>query len=230
MKSPSIYMIVLIGVASAICYFFLNISASETTAPVAHRISPELHSGGMRPAAAVPAALQPLREAAAPQPGEGPAASLPQESEAVRDSGKRWAVSNLSSEARFSIRYHQDKIAEYLPYMEGKDRYDDDARYGRAARVVALYSAMVIMAAEGQAIPSDLYVGLSPDEMATLKQDSTSTVYNNGLYYPISRSRFGIYYQIKDLLRSHSDSIPMQDVPFEQVAALAHEAMAFRLD
>jgi hypothetical protein len=186
--------------------------------------------GDTSPAAVVPVSNPSARDDAAPSESEFSAVAPPQEDAESTNVGKRWAVSNLSAEARFCIEYHQAKIGEYLPFLEGKESYDDEARYGRSARVVALYSAMVIMAAEGQAIPSDTYKALSREEMAIIKHESSITMHNNGLYFPISRGRFGVYYQIRDLLRSHSDVVPVKELTLDQIVAFAHEAMAYQLE
>ena len=92
-----------------------------------------------------------------------------------------------------------------------------------------MYSAVVIMAAEGQAIPSDDYKALSREEMASIDQGGSFTMYNNGHYFPISRGKFGVFYQIKSLLRLHSDHVPVKELPFDQIVASAREAMAYQV-
>jgi hypothetical protein len=228
-RTIRLYIFTLSVAAVAGYYLLEGKSVARSATPVLRRPPAEYLVRDTSPAAVVSVSTTSGREDAAPPEAKDPVVAPPQKVPSSTNVGKRRAVSNLSPEARFCIEYHQAKIEELLPYMEGKDGYDEEANYGRAARVVALYSAVVVMAAEGQAIPSDVYKALSREEMEIIEHDGSFTMNNNGLYFPISRNRFGVFYQIKDLLSLHSGAVPVKELPFDQIVASAHEAMAYQI-
>lgn len=141
----------------------------------------------------------------------------------------RWAVATMTPEERASFEYHRDKVSEYLPYFEGSKEFEEEFRYGRRARVMATYSAMMIMLAEGEAIPSDAFNALTPEERGAMTRNSLFTMSNAGFEFVMTRGKFPVLDKIFDLNEQHPELVPVGEIPYSDLIAFARRAQSYKL-